>query len=42
MKIFLTKRAEKNYRAIKQYILEEWGEPVAKAFEQRPLIFLIC
>jgi len=40
MKIFFTKRAEKNYHAIKRYILEEWGESVVKAFERKTIDFL--
>ncbi len=40
MKIFFTKRAEKNYRSIKEYITNEWGETVADAFEQRTVDFL--
>ncbi len=40
MKISFTKRAEKNYRSIKEYITNEWGEPVADAFEQRTVDFL--
>ena len=40
MKIFFTKRAEKNYRSIKEYITNEWGEPVADAFEQKTVDFL--
>ena len=40
MKIFLTKRAEKNYRSIKEYIRNEWGEKIAGAFEQKTIAFL--
>lgn len=40
MKISLTKRAEKNYRSIKEYIANEWGEPVSDAFEQKTVDFL--
>ena len=40
MRIFLTKRAENNYRSIKKYITEEWGERVAQAFEQKTVDFL--
>lgn len=35
MKIFLTKRAEKNYNSIKEFITGEWGENVTKAFVQK-------
>lgn len=35
MKIFLTKRAEKNYRKINNYISKEWGANVAKALDLR-------
>jgi len=40
MRISLTKRAEKNYRSIKDYITKEWGERVAEAFEQKTVDFL--
>ena len=40
MRISLTKRAEKNYRSIKDYIISEWGERVADAFEQKTVDFL--
>jgi plasmid stabilization system protein ParE len=40
MTIFLTKRAEKNYRLIKGYIKNEWGERVAEAFEHKTVDFL--
>jgi len=40
MKIFLTKRAEKNYHSIKNYIMNEWGKIVADAFEQKTVDFL--
>ena len=40
MRISLTKRAEKNYRSIKDYITNEWGERVAEAFEQKTIDFL--
>jgi plasmid stabilization system protein ParE len=40
MRISLTKRAEKNYRSIKYYITNEWGERVAEAFEQKTVDFL--
>ncbi|MDA0196894.1 MAG: type II toxin-antitoxin system RelE/ParE family toxin [Bacteroidetes bacterium] len=40
MRISLTKRAERNYRSIKEYITNEWGERVAEAFEQKTVDFL--
>ncbi len=40
MKISFTKRAEKNYRSIKEYITNEWVEKVAGAFEQKTIDFL--
>ena len=40
MKAALTKRAEKNYRSIKEYIIQEWGEKVGEAFEQKVIDFL--
>ena len=40
MKIFLTKRAVKNYRSIQRYISGEFGENVADAFEQKTIDFL--
>lgn len=40
MKIALTKQAEKNYHSIKEYIIDEWGERVAEAFEQKTIDFL--
>ena len=40
MRISLTKRAEKNYRSIKDYITNEWGGRVAEAFEQKMVDFL--
>ncbi len=39
MKIFLTKRAVKNYHSIKEYITNEWGENVAASFEQKTIDF---
>ena len=39
MKVFLTRRASKNYRSIKEYIAHEWGEKVAEAFEQKTIGF---
>lgn len=35
MNAFLTKRAERNYKSIRQFISEEWGENVASAFQQK-------
>ena len=35
MKISLTKRAEKSYKSIREYIRAEWGDRVASAFEQK-------
>ncbi len=40
MRISLTKRAQRNYRSIKEYITNEWGERVAEAFEQKIIDFL--
>ena len=40
MIIPLTKREEKNYCAIKDHILKEWGEKVGEAFEQKVTDFL--
>ena len=40
MKIYLTKRAEKNYHSIKKHIVREWGKTVAEAFEQKVVDFL--
>lgn len=40
MRIFLTKRADKNYHSIKDHIINEWGERVAEAFEQKTVDFL--
>ena len=40
MKIFLTKRADKNYQSIKEHISNKWGEKVAQAFEQKVIDFL--
>lgn len=33
MKVLLTRRAEKQYQAIKKYIAAEWGAPAGKKFE---------
>ena len=40
MIITLTKRAEKNYHSIREFILKEWGETVGDAFEQKVIDFL--
>jgi len=40
VRISLTKRAEKNFRSIKNYIVKEWGKRVAEAFEQKTIDFL--
>lgn len=32
MKIFLTRRAERNYQVIKEYIKNEWGDKTAGEF----------
>ena len=40
MKIFFTKKAEKSYRSIYNYIAIEWGEKVAIAFEQKTIDFI--
>ncbi|WP_333820268.1 type II toxin-antitoxin system RelE/ParE family toxin [Ohtaekwangia sp.] len=32
MELFLTRRAEKNYASIKNYIKDEWGEKTASEF----------
>lgn len=40
MRIFLTRRAEKNFRSIKEYITNKWGDKVAEAFEQKTIDFL--
>lgn len=40
MRIFLSTRAEKKYRSIKEYIGNEWGEKIAEAFEQKTIAFL--
>lgn len=40
MRIFLTKRAEKSFNSIKEYIIKGWGEPVAESFEQKTIDFL--
>ena len=35
MKLEFTKRSQKNYFAIKDYLTDEWGQNVTKAFEQK-------
>ena len=35
MKIFLTRRAERNYDSIKGYIKQEWGDKTAGEFAQK-------
>jgi plasmid stabilization system protein ParE len=40
MKILLTKRAENNYRSIKEYLITEWSDNVAQAFEQKTISLL--
>lgn len=40
MEIFLTKRAEKNYVSIKEYITRKWGERISQVFEQKTVDFL--
>ncbi len=40
MIVFLTKRAEKNFQTINNYISKEWGLKVAEAFEQKIIDFL--
>jgi plasmid stabilization system protein ParE len=35
MKIFLTKKAERNYDSIKGYIKQEWGEKTVSEFIQK-------
>ncbi len=40
MKISLTRRAEKNYRSIIDYLQASWGDSVVRAFEQKTIDFL--
>lgn len=40
MKLFITKRAERNYNKIKEYITTEFGDNVAYVFEQKTTDFL--
>lgn len=35
MRVYLTRRAEKNYNSIKDYIAKEWGERIADEFAQK-------
>ncbi|WP_029038361.1 type II toxin-antitoxin system RelE/ParE family toxin [Salinimicrobium xinjiangense] len=35
MKIFITKRAEKNYKSITNYLHKEWGANVVEALNKR-------
>lgn len=35
MTVFLTRRAERNYESIRNYIQQEWGELTAKQFTQK-------
>ena len=40
LKIYWTKRAEKKFDQILDYLLEEWGESVTKAFTRKVYEFL--
>ncbi len=40
LKIYWTKRADKKFDQILDYLLEEWGESVAKAFTRKVYDFL--
>jgi plasmid stabilization system protein ParE len=40
MHIFFTKRAETNYRDIKEYLTKTWGDVVTDVFEQKVSDFL--
>lgn len=35
MKVFLTRRAERNYNSIKEYITQEFGERTAETFTRK-------
>ncbi len=35
MKVFLTRRAERNYNSIKEYITQEFGEKTAETFTKK-------
>lgn len=39
MRVKLTKRAKRTYHTIRNYLLEEWGEQVVKAFEIKTMDF---
>jgi len=39
MEIFVTKRAEKNYRSILKYIQKNFGNLVSKIFEDKVVLF---
>jgi plasmid stabilization system protein ParE len=39
MEIFVTKRAEKNYRSILKYIQTNFGNSVSKIFEDKVVLF---
>ena len=39
MTITLTKRAVRTYQSIRDYLLSEWGEQVANAFEEKAIDF---
>ena len=40
MKIFFTKRAEKNYLSIKEFITVKWGPRIFELFETKTIDFL--
>lgn len=40
MKVFFTKRAYNSFSKIKDYLIEEWSDSVAIAFEQKTIDFL--
>ena len=35
MKVFLTRRAEKDYELIKDYITQEWGDKTSETFTKK-------
>lgn len=39
MRILFTKRAQKNYNLIKNYLTAEWGKATEEAFEQKTIDF---
>ena len=39
MRISFTKRAQNNYKSIKFYLSDEWGEKSVEAFEQKTIDF---